>query len=135
MELDVLGLSVGSPFIATTESDVNEAYKQACVDYGKEDIIVTRKISGTPCTVINTPYMKELGNEENFIEKILNKNKTLKKYVKMFVFKRGMSWLSKAAFSASYKSIWCAGPSIEYVKNICSVQDVVNRLVEKEDKC
>ena len=45
MSLDIIGLSVGSPFIATIESDVDHSYKQACVDYGKNDIIVTKKIS------------------------------------------------------------------------------------------
>ena len=50
-----VGVSVGSPFIASIESGVSEEYKQACVDYGAKDIVLTEKISGTPCTVINTP--------------------------------------------------------------------------------
>jgi nitronate monooxygenase len=50
--------SVGSPFIASIESGVSEEYKQACVDYGAKDIVLTEKISGTPCTVINTLTFK-----------------------------------------------------------------------------
>jgi nitronate monooxygenase len=130
MKLGAIGVSVGSPFIATVESDVNEAYKNACVDHGAEDIIVTKKISGTPCTVIKTPYMEKLGTDETIIEKILNKNKTIKKYLKMLIYKRGMSWLDKAAFGASYKSIWCAGPSIEFVKKISTVAEVVKQITE-----
>ena len=46
-----VGVSMGSPFIATTEAPVSEEYKQACVDYGARHRFTT-KISGSPCTVI-----------------------------------------------------------------------------------
>ena len=58
LEIGFSGLSIGSPFIACEEAHISEKYKQACVDYGKEDIVFTTKISGTPCTVINTPYVQ-----------------------------------------------------------------------------
>ena len=57
MDLGACGLSIGSPFIASNEAPVSQGYKDACVDYGKKDIVFTTKISGTPCTVINTPYV------------------------------------------------------------------------------
>ena len=72
------GVSVGSPFIASTEATVTQEYKQACVDYGAEDIVMTERISGTPCTVINTPYVQKLGTQQNWLERLLNKNKRLK---------------------------------------------------------
>ncbi|MNE79682.1 Nitronate monooxygenase [compost metagenome] len=58
------GFSIGSIFIASTEAGVSEEYKQACVEYGAKDIVMTSKLSGTPCTVINTPYVKEIGTEQ-----------------------------------------------------------------------
>ena len=58
------GVSVGSPFIASIEASVTDEYKQACVDYGAEDIVVTERISGTPCTVINTPYVQKIGTKQ-----------------------------------------------------------------------
>jgi nitronate monooxygenase len=122
------GVSIGSPFIATTESPVNKDYKDACVQYGAEDIVFTTKISGTPCTVINTPYVKKIGTEQNMVESILNKNKSLKKYAKMLTAYRGMKSLEKAAFGATYKTIWCAGPSIEFVNKVESVADIINRM-------
>ncbi|MBT5354130.1 MAG: nitronate monooxygenase, partial [Flavobacteriales bacterium] len=78
LEIGFSGLSIGSPFIACKEAHISEKYKQACVDYGKEDIVFTTKISGTPCTVINTPYVQQTGTTQNWIEKILSKNKKLK---------------------------------------------------------
>lgn len=121
------GLSIGSPFIATTESDVGMDYKQACVDYRAEDIVVTTKLSGSRCTVINTPYVKKIGTEQNIIESLLNKNKQLKKYAKMVTYYKGMKMLENAAFSASYKSVWCAGSSIEFTHKIESIPEIVSR--------
>ena len=40
----------------------------------------------------------------------------------------GMKSLQKAAFSTTYKTVWCAGPSIEYIKEIKSIKEVVNDL-------
>nr|WP_262712705.1 nitronate monooxygenase [Flammeovirga kamogawensis] len=131
LDLGAVGISMGSPFIATNEGGVNDAYKQACVDYGAKDIVMTTKLSGTPCTVINTPYMKEIGTKQNWLESLLNKNKTLKKFAKMLTFYKGMKMLEKSAFGATYKSVWCAGPSIEYVKSIRSVKEVVDSLIEE----
>ena len=110
------------------EAPVSEDYKQACVDYGAKDIVLTTKISGSPCTVINTPYVQKIGTQQNAFERILSKNKRLKKYVKMLTYSKGMKSVEKAAFSATYKTVWCAGPSIEYTKSIESVSTIIERL-------
>ncbi len=129
MELGAEGCSIGSIFIASDESDVSQEYKQACVDYGKDDIVMTTKLSGTPCTVINTPYVEKIGTEQNLLERILNRNRKLKKWFKAFTFMRGMKRLQKAAFSATYKTLWCAGPTIENVTSIRPIKDIIDQLV------
>ena len=133
LQLGADGLSIGTVFIASNEADVSDDYKKACVKYGKNDIVMTTKLSGTPCTVINTPYVKTSGTEQNFLERILNKNKRLKKWLKAFTFYKGMKSLEKAAFSTTYKTVWCAGPSIEFVTSIRSIKEIVADLVENKD--
>jgi nitronate monooxygenase len=123
------GVSVGSPYIASTEASVTQEYKQACVDYGAKDIIMTQRISGTPCTVINTPYVQKIGTKESWIESILNKNKKLKKWVKMIRFSIGMKATENAAKKATYKTVWVAGPSIEHTKAILPVKEITAKLV------
>ena len=123
------GVSVGSPFIASIESDVTEDYKQACVDYGAEDIVMTERISGTPCTVINTPYVQKIGTKSPWLERLLNKNKQLKKWVKMIRFSIGMKATERAAKQATYKTVWVAGPSIEHTRKILSTKEIVSRLI------
>ena len=128
LELGADGVSMGSIFIATEEAPVSQEYKDACVQYGANDIVKTTKLSGTPCTVINTPYVKQIGTDQNWLERLLNKNKRLKKWFKALTFMRGMKSLQNAAFSSTYKTVWCAGPSIEHVTKIRSVREVVEDL-------
>ena len=123
------GVSVGSPFIASIEAGVTDDYKQACVDYGAKDIIMTERISGTPCTVINTPYVQKIGTKASWLENLLNKNRKLKKWVKMVRFSIGMKATEKAATKATYKTVWVAGPSIEHTKAILPVKEIVANLV------
>ncbi|QQS31545.1 MAG: nitronate monooxygenase [Sphingobacteriales bacterium] len=134
LSLGACGVSMGSIFIATDEAGVSQEYKNAIVQYGAKDIVTTTKLSGTPCTIINTPYVQNIGTSQNWLEALLNKNRTLKKYAKMLTFYKGMKSLEKAAFSATYQTLWCAGPSIEYVHQIRPVHQIVQTLVEEYEK-
>ena len=129
MGLGAAGLSIGSPFIACEEAHISKEYKLACVDYGKEDIVLTTKISGTPCTVINTPYVQKTGTTQNWLEKIMSKNKKIKKWVKMITYFNGMKSVENAAFSSTYKKVWCAGPSIEHTTEILPIKKIIKRLI------
>ncbi len=131
LEWGACGASIGSPFIASNEAEVSMEYKQAIVDYGAKDIVMTTKISGSPCTVINTPYVQQIGTKQNWLESFLNKNRSLKKYAKMLTFYKGMKALENAAFGATYKTVWCAGPSIEYVHSIRPVKEIVDTWVQE----
>lgn len=123
------GCSIGSIFIATTESDVSEAYKNACVEYTDTDIVMSTKISGTPATVINTPYVQRVGTKQNWLESLLSKNKHLKKWIKMFTFIKGMKAIENAATSSTYKTVWIAGPTIKYTKKIQPVKEIIATLI------
>lgn len=131
LALGAEGVSIGSPFISATESPVSAEYKQACIDYGASNIALSTKISGTPCTVIKTPYVEKIGLDQNFLESMLSKNKQLKKYVKMLTYYKGSKLVEKAAFSATYKTVWCAGPSIEFVDREYTIKEFVDKLIEE----
>ena len=131
LDLGACGLSMGSIFIASREADVSQEYKQAIVDYGAKDIVISTKISGIPCHVINTPYVQKIGTKQNLVERILSGNKTIKKYTKILTFLKGMKALERAAFSATYKTVWVAGPSIQYVDEIQTISEIVKRLIRE----
>ena len=134
MQWGAAGASVGTIFIACEESDVSMEYKQAMVSYGAQDIVMTTKLSGSPLTVINTPYVQQMGTRASFLEWLLHRNKRLKKYAKMLLALRGMRSVEKAAFSATYKTVWCAGPAIEYVKEIRPMKDILTELLIAYEK-
>lgn len=130
-ELGAQAVSVGTIFIASAEAPVSDAYKQALISYGAKDIVLTSKLSGTYLTVINTPYVQQIGTKAGFLERMLHKNKWLKKYIKMLMAIRGMKKFEKAAFSATYKTVWCAGPSIEYIHEIRPLNKILLELVDE----
>ena len=125
------GVSVGTRFIATPEASVNDGYKNAIVDSSMEDIVMSTKISGTPCTVINTDYAKKIGHTQNWFERLLSKNKKTKKYFKMLVQFRGMKKLEESVTSGSYKTLWVAGKSSEMINEIVPCVDIIERLKQE----
>jgi nitronate monooxygenase len=128
MDWGAAGASIGTIFIACEESDITPEYKQAMITYGEKDIVMTTKLSGSALTVINTPYVQQLGTKANWLEWILNNNKTLKKYAKMLIAFRGMKAVEKAAFGATYKTVWCAGPAIEHVTRVLPLEQIIKTL-------
>lgn len=134
MQWGAAGASIGTIFIACRESDVSDDYKQAVISYGEKDIVRTTRLSGSPLTVINTPYVQQLGTKANFLEWVLHNNKTLRRYAKMLLAFRGMKAVEKAAFGATYKSVWCAGPAIEHVREILPMKDILLKLAKEYDE-
>ena len=129
LALGAVAASIGTVFIASNEADVSLDYKNALIHYGANDIVKTTKLSGSALTVINTPYVQKSGTRAGWLESLLLKNKWLKKYTKLFVALRGMKSIENAAFKTTYKTVWCAGPSIEHIHAIRPVKEIVSELV------
>jgi nitronate monooxygenase len=62
---------------------------------------------------------------------MINSNKRLKKYAKMILALRGMKAVEKAAFGATYKTVWCAGPAIEHVHAIRPISSILKQLTSE----
>jgi len=134
MDLGADAASIGTIFIASDESPVSSEYKNALLQYGAKDIVKTTKLSGSALTVINTPYVQSLGTEANFLERLLNNNKRLKKWAKLLLALKGMKAIEKAAFGATYKTVWCAGPSIEYIHSIRPLKEIISTLIREYEE-
>jgi nitronate monooxygenase len=131
LALGASGVSVGTRFISSTEAKVSNEYKQAINKSGMDDIVMTTKISGTPCTIINTDYAKKIGYEQNWMEKKLSNNSTTKKYFKMLVQFRGMKKLEDSVLPANYKTLWCAGKSAELIDETKSCKEIIDSLIRE----
>jgi len=128
LALGAAGVSVGTRFIASTEATVSNDYKNAIVSSEMSDIVLTEKISGTPCTIINTPFAKKIGYKQNWFEKLLSNNARTKKLFKMWVQVSGMKKLEQAVKPGNYNSLWCAGQSVELIEDILPCKDIIERM-------
>lgn len=131
IEYGAAGVSVGTIFIASKESPVSSEYKKALIDFGAKDIVKTTKLTGSPLTVINTPYVRKIGTKSNFLEWLINNSPQIKSYAKMILAWRGMKKVKQSAFKAGYNNVWCAGPAIESIHEIRSVKDILQELIGK----
>jgi len=131
LALGAAGVSVGTRFIASIEAGVSNDYKNAVVSSKMSDIVLTEKISGTPCTIINTPFAKKIGYRQNWMERLLSNNATTKKYFKMWVQLSGMKKLEKSIHPGNYQTLWCAGQSVELIDDIASCADIIKRMKEQ----
>jgi nitronate monooxygenase len=134
LALGAAGVSVGTRFIASTEATVNQEYKNAIIDSKMGDIVLTEKISGTPCNIINTPFAKKIGYKQNWFEKLLSNNSTTKKYFKMWVQISGMKKMEAAIKPGNYNSLWCAGQSVELINDIVSCTEIIARMKAETQK-
>jgi nitronate monooxygenase len=124
------GLSIGTRFIASQEATVSDDYKKAIIHAGLEDIVLTERLSGTPCAIIDTPYAKKIGYKQNWFERLLNTNPRTKKYFKMLVQFRGAKRLENAVKPGNYQSLWCAGQSVEFIDGIASCEEIIIDLMQ-----
>jgi nitronate monooxygenase len=126
--LGASGVSIGTRFIASTEAGVNDSYKNAIVQSGMDDIVMTTKLSGTPCAVINNDAAKKMGYTQNWFEKWLSNNSQTKKWFKMLVQIRGMKKLEKSVLPNNYQTLWTAGKSSELIHDILPCATIVENI-------
>lgn len=125
MVLGAEGASIGTRFIASKECTVAETYKQGILKAGMDDIVMTTKLSGSPCTIINTPEAQKMGYTQSWFEKAMSNNPNTKKWFKTLVQLRGMKKLEQSVLPNNYNRLWCAGKSAELIDTIHSCEEII----------
>lgn len=129
--LGASAVQIGTRFIASKEAKVDEAYKQAILKAEPEDIVLTKKISGTPAAVIKTKYIEQQGLDLNPVEEFLLKNNLTKKYTKLARTLWGARLLQKAAKTTTWKEVWSAGQGVGLIEDIKPAADIVQTLMRE----
>ncbi|MFL5812452.1 MAG: NAD(P)H-dependent flavin oxidoreductase [Bdellovibrionia bacterium] len=129
--LGASAVQVGTRFIASQEAKVDDNYKKAILNADPEDIVLTKKISGTPAAVIRTPYIDKVGLELNPIEEFLYKHPQSRKYMKMLRYYLGQKALEKAASNVTWKEVWSAGQGVGLIEEILPTSEIVQKLVRE----
>jgi len=126
INLGYAGVQMGTRFIATTECEVSEAYKTAIVKSVEKDIVLTECVTGTPVSVILTPYIKRLGLKAGSITRWLLQRKRMKYIMRIFLFIKSMRQLKVAMHDESgAKDFWQAGKSVSGIDKVVPVKDVI----------
>lgn len=124
------GVSVGTRFIACIEASVGAEYKDAVVRSTPEDILLTDRISGTPASVIRTPYTEKLGDLP-WALKVLKSHPATKKFVVPLIHLAGMKTLESAVEKPTWKSVWSAGQSAGLIDDVVPMAEIFDRFVRE----
>lgn len=128
MQLGYDGCQLGTRFIATKECSSSVVYKEAIVEAGSDDIVLSEKITGIPVSIINTSYIKEQGTKPGAVASWLLKHPKGKHWMRMFYTIRAAFQLRKSSYDeGAKKEFWQAGKSVAGIHKIESAADIVNR--------
>lgn len=126
------GVQMGTRFIATTECSAHHDYKEAILKAKAKDIVLTRKITGVPVSVIKTDYISKMGTETGPLATFLLNSKQTKHLARMFYTLKSIIQLKKSLKEGSkYKDYWQAGKSVENIDTVDSCDSIVRRF----EKC
>jgi nitronate monooxygenase len=126
--LGTSAVQIGTRLIASTEAKVDEAYKRSILESPPEAIVLTNKISGTPLSVINTPYVQSMGLDLNPVERWLTKNPRFKKTVKQVRLFMGSEKLRSAILGPTYKQVWSAGQGCGLIEEVKPAAEIMRTL-------
>lgn len=114
------GVQMGTRFIATHECRASQPYKNAIVRATEQDIVLSERVSGTPVSLIRTPYVDRLGLKVGFVERWMLSGRRTKYLARTFLFMRSLWRLKRAVLDESGShDFWQGGKS---VAGICSVE-------------
>jgi len=128
LRMGYAGAQLGTRFIATDECQAHNDYKQAILDAGADDIVLTDKLSGVPCSVIRTPSIEKGGTRAGPIARRLLRGRKTKHWMRTFYALRSLRQLKKASLKGlSYRDYFQAGKSVDGVHAIEPAGDIVRR--------
>jgi len=135
IRLGYAGAQLGTRFIATEECNAHPDYKRAIVDAGADDIVLTDRLSGVPCSIIRTPYVAKSGTSAGFVARRLLRGRHTKHLMRTLYALRSLRQLKLAALRGlSYRDFWQAGKSVETISRVEPAADVVRRFAEALDR-
>jgi nitronate monooxygenase len=131
IRLGYAGAQLGTRFIATEECSAHPDYKRAIVDAGADDIVMTDRLSGVPCSIIRTPYVAKTGTSAGVVARRLLRGRRTKHLMRTLYALRSLRQLKLAAMRGlSYRDFWQAGKSVETISRVEPAGDVVRRFAD-----
>lgn len=127
--LGAAAVYMGTRFIASTEAEVDEEYKNLIVRAQPEDIVNTDKVDGFPGNFIRTPALEAVGLEKGLIESVFSRSKRIRRWISLG--RAARSLLSDETSGVSYKTVYSAGHGVGLIKNVMSVGEIMQTTIEE----
>ena len=123
------GVQMGTRFITTDECRANADYKQAIVESGERDIVLTERLTGVPVAVIRNAYIDRIGTKAGPIARRMLRGRRTKHLMRSVYALRSLWQLKRSSQrdATSESDYWQAGRSVAGVTSIESAGDVVRR--------
>jgi nitronate monooxygenase len=102
---------MGTTFIATRESEADQAYRDMLIGSGADDVVTTDKLTGIPANILRASLEKS-----GFIDAENHKGFSVNRDVNIMKM---------------WRDIWSAGHGVGGVTRTVSVRDEVERLVHE----
>jgi nitronate monooxygenase len=131
MDLGYDGVQIGTRFIASNECLAHAEYKQAIVNAGPDDIVLTERLTGVPVAVIENEFVRNLGTRAGPVARLLLRGKRTKRWVRTFYALTSLRKLKKSALSdRGAHEYWQAGKSVAGIHDVKSVREIMRELEE-----
>jgi nitronate monooxygenase len=128
LRIGYAGAQLGTRFIATDECRAHEDYKRAILEADEDDVVLTEKLSGVPCSVIRTPYIERIGTRAGPLARWMLKGRKTKHLMRTIYALRSLRQLKHASLEGlSYQDIWQAGKSVASIERVESASAIVAR--------
>jgi nitronate monooxygenase len=126
LRLGYAAVQLGTRFIATHECKASDAYKQAIVDSGEDDIVLTERLTGVPVAVIRNAYVERLGTKAGAFARWMLKGRKTKHWIRTWYALNSIRRLKKSLMTEDTSSeYWQAGKSVAGIHEVKPAAQIV----------
>lgn len=128
LEIGYDGIQMGTRFIATVECQEKANYKEAICKAEEKDIVLTERVTGIPLSVINTPYVQQIGLKVGPIARWLLQHRSTKPWMRTWYGLTAIRDFKRISLhGGTSKDYWQAGKSVQNIHKIETVKDIIQR--------
>lgn len=131
LEIGYDGIQMGTRFIASIECREKNDYKEAICKADENDIVLTERVTGIPLSVINTPYVQQVGLKVGPIARWLLQHRYTKPWMRTWYGLNAIRDFKRISLNGgTSKDYWQAGKSVQHIHKIESVKDIIQRFTQ-----
>ena len=135
LRLGYAAVQLGTRFIATPECKASDAYKQAIVEAGEDDIVLTERLTGVPVAVIRNAYVERLGTKAGWFARWMLQGRKTKHWMRTWYALRSIRRLKKSLMTDDTSSeYWQAGKSVAGIHEVKPAAEIVREFAAALDR-